>query len=150
MAYHGVPGAVEIPPHESPPAPRTLLGFLVSYDGNPLGQFWSLHRGANLLGRAGAATSAHVELPHATISSRHATIVAHLSQGGALPAAGLEQLNPLPPLPANTVVRLFISDHGSTNGTYVNDVALAPDQQRELHDGDRVRLGLFNLLLKII
>jgi pSer/pThr/pTyr-binding forkhead associated (FHA) protein len=45
---------------------------------------------------------------------------------------------------------VFLLDHGSTNGTYVNDAALAPDQQCELQDGDRVRLGLFNLIVKII
>lgn len=110
-----------------PDAPRVLAGILVSFDGNPLGQSWAVYQGTNLVGRLGAALGANVELPHATVSSRHATVYAAAHPG-----------------------RLILQDHGSTNGTYVNDTALASEQRRELYDGDRVRLGLFNLIVKII
>jgi hypothetical protein len=126
-----------------PAVPRVLLGFLVSFDNNALGQSWALHRGTLLLGRAGAASSAAVEIPHATVSSRHATLnVTQLTPPGSVPQG--------PGMPSVRAARVFLLDHGSTNGTYVNDAALAPDQQCELQDGDRVRLGLFNLIVKII
>jgi pSer/pThr/pTyr-binding forkhead associated (FHA) protein len=110
-----------------PGAPRVLAGFLVSYDGNPLGQSWSIHQGTNLLGRQGSMAGADVEFPHATVSSRHATLFAKSHPG-----------------------RMVLEEQGSTNGTFVNDTALSPGQQRELRDGDRVRLGLFNLIAKIL
>jgi pSer/pThr/pTyr-binding forkhead associated (FHA) protein len=111
----------------APDAPRVLAGFLVSFDGNALGQSWVIHQGTNLLGRLGASAGADIELPHATVSSRHATIAAAAHPG-----------------------RMFLQDHGSTNGSYVNDAPLQPQQQHPLKDGDRVRLGLFNLIVKIV
>lgn len=126
-----------------PGAAKVLLGFLISYDNNALGQSWALQRGALLIGRAGAATSAAIEIPHATVSSRHATLnVTMTTTPGSLPQG--------PGMPSVRAARMYLLDHGSTNGTYVNDAALAPDQQCELQDGDRVRLGLFNLIVKII
>ena len=110
-----------------PDAPRVLSGFLVTFDSNALGQSWAVHQGTNLVGRLGAMAGATIELPHATVSSRHATIYASAHPG-----------------------RLVLQDHGSTNGTFVNDAALAAQQQRQLRDGDRVRLGLFNLIVKIV
>ncbi|HEX2731755.1 MAG TPA: FHA domain-containing protein [Polyangiaceae bacterium] len=122
---------------------RQLLGFLVSFDNNNTGQSWPLFRGTNLLGRAGAAASAAIELPHATVSSRHATLHVNLvTAPGSVPQA--------PGMPSVRAARVFLVDHSSTNGSYVNDATLAPDQQCELQDGDRVRLGLFNLIVKII
>jgi FHA domain len=122
---------------------RMLLGFLVSYDNNALGQSWAMHRGMHLLGRAGAASSAAIEIPHATVSSRHATLNVTMQNTPGSPPQG-------PGLPSVRAARVFLLDHGSTNGTYVNDAALVPEQQCELQDGDRVRLGLFNLIVKII
>ncbi len=110
-----------------PDAPRVLAGFLVTFDSNALGQSWSVHQGANLVGRLGAVAGADIELPHATVSSRHATIYAAAHPG-----------------------RMVLQDHGSTNGTFVNDTPLLAQQQRQLRDGDRVRLGLFNLIVKIV
>lgn len=109
-----------------PDAARLLCGFLVSFDGNPLGQFWSLHQGRNLIGRLSANAGADIELAHATVSSRHAT------------------------LHAGTPGRLLLEDHGSTNGSFVNETHLAPNQQCEVRDGDRIRLGLFHLTVKIL
>lgn len=108
-------------------APRVLAGFLVSYEANALGQSWSVYQGSNLVGRLGAIAGADIELPHATVSSRHA-----LLQAAAHPG------------------RLLLRDQSSTNGSFVNDTALQPDERRELHDGDRVRFGLFTVIVKII
>ncbi len=110
-----------------PDAPRVLAGFLVTFDSNALGQSWPVHQGANLVGRLGAVAGADIELPHATVSSRHGTIYAAAHPG-----------------------RLVLQDHGSTNGTFVNDAPLVAQEQRPLRDGDRVRLGLFNLIVKIV
>jgi pSer/pThr/pTyr-binding forkhead associated (FHA) protein len=103
------------------------MGFLVSYEANALGQSWALHQGDNMVGRAGAVAGADIEIPHATVSSRHAQIQASAHPGRAL-----------------------ITDLGSTNGTFVNETTLARDQKRELCDGDRVRFGLFTVIAKII
>jgi FHA domain/zinc-ribbon domain len=108
-------------------APRVLSGILVSFESNPLGQFWPLFQGPNLVGRLGAGVGADIELPHATVSSRHALLSAAAHPG-----------------------RIVIADQGSTNGTFVNETPLAQDQPRELRDGDRVRLGLYSLLIKIL
>lgn len=119
---------VGVDPLEVPPdAPRVLAGFLVSYEGNAVGQAWSIFQGSNVLGRLGAGAGADVELPHATVSSKHATIY-----GAAHPG------------------RLVLKDLGSTNGSFVNDGALQPEEPRELRDGDRVRFGLFPVIVKII
>lgn len=43
--------------------------------------------------------------------------------------------------------QLFLLDLGSTNGTFLNDEQLPPRQPHLLHDGDRIRLGTFNVLV---
>nr|AQQ74813.1 hypothetical protein [uncultured bacterium] len=108
-------------------APRVLAALLVSYETNPLGQAWMLHQGSNLVGRAGAVAGADLELPHATVSSKHALFMVSAHPG-----------------------RVVITDFGSTNGTFVNDSALVAHEPRELRDGDRIRLGLFPVIVKII
>lgn len=107
--------------------PRTLVGFLVSYDSVELGQYWPIHQGRNVIGRHGAATGLDIEITHPTTSSVHAVLL-----GAARPG------------------RVVVEDAGSTNGTFVNDNPLAPSQRWELRDGDRVRFGLFDTIVKII
>jgi hypothetical protein len=107
--------------------PRTLVGFLVSYDGAELGQYWPIHQGRNVLGRLGAATGLDIEIAHPTTSSLHAVLL-----GGARPG------------------RVLVEDSGSTNGTFVNDNPIAPGRRWELRDGDKVRFGLFNTIVKVI
>ena len=41
----------------------------------------------------------------------------------------------------------YLSDLGSTNGTYLNGVKLAPNEEHVLRDGDRVGLGVDKVLL---
>jgi hypothetical protein len=119
---------VSISPAEvSPDAPPVLAGFLVSYDANPLGQSWPIIQGPNNIGRAGAGADADIEFQHATVSSRHALILAAATPG-----------------------RMLIIDQASTNGTFVNETALVPDQQWPLRDGDVVRFGLFKAIVKIV
>jgi FHA domain-containing protein len=107
--------------------PRILVGFLVSYETVDIGQYWPIHQGRNVLGRQGAATGLDVEVAHPTISSLHAVLLA-----SAQPA------------------RVVLEDTNSTNGTFLNEAPLAPGQRCELRDGDRVRFGLFNTIIKVI
>jgi hypothetical protein len=107
--------------------PRTLVGFLVSYENVDVGQYWPVHQGRNVLGRQGAATGLDIEILHPTTSSLHALLLALARPG-----------------------RIVVEDTSSTNGTFVNDNMLTPGQRWELRDGDRVRFGLFNAVIKII
>jgi hypothetical protein len=107
--------------------PRTLVGFLVSFESVELGQYWPIHQGRNVLGRQGAATGLDIEISHPTTSSLHAVFLAT-----AQPA------------------RVVVEDTGSTNGTFVNDNVLTPGQRWELRDGDHVRFGLFHAIIKIV
>lgn len=111
-------------PHEGP---RTLVGFLVSFASVELGQYWPIHQGRNVLGRQGAATGLDIEISHPTTSSLHAVLLATARPG-----------------------RVMVEDTNSTNGTFVNDNVLAPGHRWELRDGDRVRFGLFDTIIKIV
>jgi len=108
-------------------APRVLVGFLVSFDNVELGQYWPIHQGRNVVGRQGAASGIQIEISHPTTSSLHAVLLALARPG-----------------------RVVVEDNNSTNGTFVNDNALGAGQRWELRDGDRVRFGLFNTILKVI
>jgi hypothetical protein len=107
--------------------PRILVGFLVSYANVDVGQYWPIHQGRNVLGRQGAATGLDVEISHPTTSSLHAVLLATARPG-----------------------RVVVEDTSSTNGTFVNENMLAPGQRWELRDGDRVRFGLFDTVIKIV
>jgi hypothetical protein len=107
--------------------PRVLVGFLISYETVEVGQYWPIHQGRNVLGRQGAATGLDIEITHPTTSSLHAVLLAAARPG-----------------------RVVVEDTSSTNGTFVNDNILAPGQRWELRDGDRVRFGLFDTLIKIV
>ncbi len=108
-------------------APRTLAGFLVSFEDNELGSFWPLYQGKNVIGRKDAMEGLDIEIDHPTTSSRHAIIHASARPG-----------------------RLKLEDPGSTNGTFVNDEKLEHSAARELKDGDDVRFGGFSTVIKIV
>jgi pSer/pThr/pTyr-binding forkhead associated (FHA) protein len=106
---------------------RVLAGFLVSFDQSELGVFWPLYQGQNVLGRKGAAPGLDIEIDSPTTSSRHATVYASARPG-----------------------RLKVEDGGSTNGTFVNDTQLERGKKFELKDNDVLRLGGFNVTVKIV
>lgn len=89
--------------------------------------FWPIRAGRTLLGRAGAADNIDIEINEQTTSSNHAVLHAD----GA----------------SRTVV---VEDMHSTNGTYVNDEHIGGGGRRDLRDGDRLRLGAYNLIVKVI
>lgn len=115
------------PDFVDPHAPRSLAGFLVSYEGNELGVFYPIYQGQNLVGRKGAAQGLNIELEHGTTSSRHATLFASARPG-----------------------RVKIEDMGSTNGTFVGDLMLERGKKHELKDGDVVRFGGYVTIIKIV
>lgn len=108
-----------------PPTGKLLRAFLVSFQTNPQGDFWPLFTGRTTLGRANAAEPADVPLADATISSRHAALL----------------------IDQNVV---WVEDTNSTNGTYVNEEHIGQNGKRELRDGDRLRLGGYTTLVKIV
>ncbi|MBN1609906.1 MAG: FHA domain-containing protein [Polyangiaceae bacterium] len=117
-----------VDPEQVPPdAPRALAGFLVSFEGDALGQFWPFHQGRNEVGRLGANPSLDLALDHPTTSSRHAVLLASVRP-----------------------TRAKIEDVGSTNGTYVNGERITPGVKQELHDGDYVRFGGFTTTIKLL
>ncbi|MDQ3034426.1 MAG: FHA domain-containing protein [Myxococcota bacterium] len=71
----------------------------------------------------GRGAGADVRLPHASVSTRHATIE---QRGG----------------------RYVIVDHGAVNGTHVQGARIVPDRPKPLRDGDRISIGAFELAWK--
>jgi hypothetical protein len=108
-------------------APRTIAGFLVTFEGNELGAFWPLYQGKNEIGRKGASDNLDIEIDHPTCSSRHAVILA-----SARPA------------------RLKLEDPGSTNGTFLESGKIENGKKYELKDGQVVRFGAFSVIVKIV
>jgi pSer/pThr/pTyr-binding forkhead associated (FHA) protein len=106
---------------------RALAAFLVSYDQGELGVFWPIYQGQNVLGRKGAGAGLDIELDSPTTSSRHAIVYASARPG-----------------------RLKVEDTGSTNGTFQNEVPLERGKKVELRDNDTLRLGGFNVIVKIV
>ncbi len=43
----------------------------------------------------------------------------------------------------------YITDRYSRNGTFVNDMKLAPDTPKHLNNGDRVRFGLLDFTFNL-
>ncbi len=104
-----------------------LAGFLVSYESTELGVFWPIYQGANVVGRKGASPGLDIEIDHPTTSSRHAVIHATARPG-----------------------RLRVEDPGSTNGTFLGEQMLEKSKPHDLRDGDVVRFGGFNVIVKVI
>jgi pSer/pThr/pTyr-binding forkhead associated (FHA) protein len=99
----------------------------VSFDANPSGDFWPLTGGRHSLGRANSGETVDVSLADATISSRHAVL--------EVDAVGC---------------KVVVEDTGSTNGTFVNEEHIGFNGRRDLRDGDRLRLGGYTTILKVI
>jgi pSer/pThr/pTyr-binding forkhead associated (FHA) protein len=122
------------PPAAAAPVPaatdsslRVLAGFLVSYETTELGVFWPIYQGQNVVGRKGAAPGLDIEIDHPTTSSRHAVIHATARPG-----------------------RLRVEDPGSTNGTFLGEHMIEKNKSQDLRDGEAVRFGGFNVIVKII
>lgn len=145
-AMHGFPPEPEPqrPPAGAPPPPpppalqqpsaqpsqaqdgrRPLIGFLVSFQDDPLGKFWPLYQGKNTVGRAETGQKVDIEVSHGTTSTRHATLECD---------AG----------------RVVLTDLGSTNGTFYNEEAIGFQGRREVRNGDKVRFGGFTVITILV
>ncbi len=112
------------------PNNKTIRGFLIAYQTNPVGDFWPLAGGRVVIGRAGAVVGEggiDIQLADPTISSRHAAFIVDGAAG-----------------------TIALEDTGSTNGTFVNDEHVGFNGRRELKDGDRVRFGGFTTIVKVV
>ncbi len=127
-AAPGFGSALPVPvPEPAPVVATALTAFLVSFDGNADGEFWPLHGGRFTLGRANSGETVDIALADATISSRHASIEVDALTG-----------------------TVSVEDTGSTNGTFHNDEHIGFNGRRELRDGDRLRLGGYTTIVKVI
>jgi pSer/pThr/pTyr-binding forkhead associated (FHA) protein len=130
MPSPSAPPPVAVSPSAAPSADaslRVLAGFLVSYEATELGVFWPIYQGQNVVGRKGAAPGLDIEIDHPTTSSRHAVIHATARPG-----------------------KLKVEDPASTNGTFVGENMIEKNKPYELRDGESVRFGGFNVIVKII
>jgi len=105
---------------------RILKGFLVSFHNLPSGTFWPLYSTKNVVGRAQSGEPLDIEINDPTTSSRHAQFTFDSPRGPVL------------------------EDLGSTNGTFVNDQPLGYQGSAELHDGDRIRFGGYNTVIRLM
>jgi hypothetical protein len=103
--------------------PRPLGAFLISYQYEPLGTFWPLAIGGNLVGRAGGGRpDIDVGISDTTVSTEHSMV--------EVEAHGIT-----------------VEDRGSKNGTCVNGHVIAKGVRVPVVHGDRVKFGSFETIL---
>jgi hypothetical protein len=103
--------------------PRPLGAFLISYQYEPLGTFWPLAAGTNIIGRAGAGRpDIDVGIADTTVSTEQALI----------------DVDPR---------GITVEDRSSRNGTSINGRPIAPGVRVPVVHGDRVTFGSFETIL---
>lgn len=100
---------------------------MLTYDIEPRGASWPLRVGANRVGRKGASDGLDIQIDHPTVSSNHAIVTV-----------------------ADEGARAQIEDLQSANGTLLFDQSIAGQGAREVRDGDRVRFGAVNVIVKLV
>ena len=101
-------------------APRKLVGWLVTFDIDPIGIDYKLTAGRQRIGRD---PRCEIVINDPAISSEHAVILYRDGQ-------------------------VIIEDKLSANGTFVNDEMI--EDKKKLYDNDIIRLGTLQFKLKII
>jgi hypothetical protein len=96
---------------QASPFGRKIVGFLVTYDLNPMGTVFNLYEGRNIIGRVAPA---NVLIQSGTVSDKHAIILFRDE-------------------------KFYLSDELSTNGTHVNGESI--DERIKISDRDEVRFG---------
>lgn len=111
--------------------PRPLAAFLVSFQYEPLGTYWPLGAGSNLVGRSGGGRpDLDVGIGDTTVSSEQAVVELDSSRPGFLAAT--------------------VEDRTSRNGTSVNGRAIGPGVRVPVGHGDRIRFGSFETVLVLV
>ncbi|MGZ6066519.1 MAG: FHA domain-containing protein [Polyangiales bacterium] len=111
--------------------PRPLAAFLVSFQYEPLGTYWPLGAGSNLVGRsAGGRPDLDVGIGDTTVSSEQAVVEIDSLRPGVLAAT--------------------VEDRTSRNGTAVNGRAIAAGVRVPVGHGDRIRFGSFETVLVLV
>lgn len=104
-------------------ARRRLVGVVASFDFDPSGQLWPLRLGRTGIGRDPQDNLIHLDRDP-TLSRRHAQLIAR--EGG-----------------------IWAQDKGSEHGTRVNGRDIGMDAVK-LCDGDRVQVGGYTLVLRLL
>lgn len=101
---------------------RKLVGWLVSFTIDAMGVDYRLFEGQNKVGREASSTVRIIQ--DGSISAHHATI---LFRNGSL----------------------YLRDEMTTNSSFVNGVELLPGATLEIRDGDKIKFGNNEFLLRI-
>ena len=102
--------------NSSTPRPtRKLLGWIVSFSNNPMGDDYKIYEGRNFLGSSSSECDIVINGDQ-SISGKHALILCRKN-------------------------KFWLSDQLSSNGTFHNDKDLDPNESPEIKDGDNIRLG---------
>jgi len=115
-----VPDTAPSTPQDQRAEVRKLVGWLVTYDIQPVGMDYRLYLGKNIIGRD---SKCDIVINQPGISAEHAII---LYQDG----------------------KFIIEDQMSMNGTYINNVLI--ESQVYLYNDDSIRMGNIVFQLKII
>jgi hypothetical protein len=117
-----IQGATESSESEtsSPRSTRKLMGWVVSFSNDPMGIDYKVFEGRNFLGSSSSECDITIGGDQ-SISGKHALILCRKD-------------------------KFWISDQMSSNGTFLNDNDLDPNESPEIKDGDNIKLG--NTLFK--
>lgn len=114
-------------------APRPLGAFLVSYQYEPLGTYWPLGLGSNVIGRSGGGRpDLDVGIGDTTVSSEQAVVEIDT-----------------PNRPGGPLVAV-LEDRGSRNGTAVNGRPVTAFARVPIAHGDHIRFGSFETVLVLV
>ncbi|MFW5628523.1 MAG: FHA domain-containing protein [Candidatus Cloacimonadaceae bacterium] len=99
---------------------RKLVGWLVTFDINPVGQDYKIHVGRHIIG---SRNTCDIMIQQAGVSGEHAILLYRNE-------------------------KLILQDNLSTNGTFVNDEMI--EDKIELQNDDVIKVGSVNLKVKLI
>ena len=98
----------------SPRSTRKLMGWIVSFSNDPMGIDYKIYEGRNFLG-----TNSKLDITiggDQSISGNHALILCRKQ-------------------------KFWIKDEMSSNGTFLNEEEIEPNESPELKDGDNIKIG---------
>ena len=103
------------PSSTTPRSTRKLMGWIVSFSNDPMGIDFKVYEGRNFLGSNNTECDITITGDQ-SISGKHALILCRKN-------------------------KFWLSDQLSSNGTFLNDEDLDPNESPEIKDGDNIKLG---------